>query len=104
MRKPNRISRDDFIPDHEIKLLSSGRAYFESLVRLINQAQESIHLQVYIYEPDETGQEVADALIRAAKRQVKIYILVDGYGSQALKRNFTKQFAANGIHFRFFKP
>ncbi len=94
----------DFTPDQKIKLLSSGRAYFELLIRLIEHARENIQLQVYIYEPDETGQQVADALIRAAKRKVKVYMLVDGYGSQGLKRSFFRQFRENGIHFRFFKP
>ncbi|WP_353182764.1 phospholipase D-like domain-containing protein [Parapedobacter lycopersici] len=97
-------SDPDFTSDQKIKLLSSGRAYFELLIRLIEHARENIQLQVYIYEPDETGQQVADALIRAAKRKVKVYILVDGYGSQGLKRSFFRQFRENGIHFRFFKP
>lgn len=104
MGKRKGISRDVFTPNQDITLLSSGRAYFEQLVQLIRGAKVSIHLQVYIYEPDETGQEVANALIQAAKRQVKVYILVDGYGSQVLKKEFTKQFRENGIHFRFFKP
>lgn len=94
----------DFMPDQKVSLLSSGRSYFEMLIQLIEQAQENIHFQVYIYEADETGQEVANALIRAARRGVKIYILVDGYGSQGLKRSFFGQFKENGIHFRFFKP
>src|SRR5690606_33318964 len=71
-----------YLPNQRVKLLSSGQSYFKLLIQLIDQATQCIHLQVYIYEPDDTGQEVADALIRAAKRGVKIYVLVDGYGSQ----------------------
>lgn len=100
----HRVPNPDFHSDQGVKLLSGGRAYFELLIQLIEQAKERIHLQVYIYEPDETGQEVANALIRAAKRKVNVYVLVDGYGSQGLKRKFTEQFSENGIHFRFFKP
>jgi len=93
-----------YLPNQRVKLLSSGQSYFKLLIQLIDQATQCIHLQVYIYEPDDTGQEVADALIRAAKRGVKIYVLVDGYGSQGLKRTFFNQFTDNGIHFRFFQP
>jgi len=94
----------DFSSNHKVRLLTGGRTFFSLLVRLINRAQESIHLQVYIYEADATGQLVADALIDAAKRGVDVHVLVDGYGSQGLKSTFTSQFVENGVHFRVFEP
>ncbi|MFC3199026.1 phosphatidylserine/phosphatidylglycerophosphate/cardiolipin synthase family protein [Parapedobacter deserti] len=104
MRYRNTPHTHEYLADHKVKLLLGGKSYFELLVRLIAGAQESIHLQVYIYEPDETGQLITDALIAAANRGVAVYVLVDGYGSPRLKRSFTDQFKANGIHFRVFEP
>ncbi len=105
-KMPDRKTADhrDYSPGHKVKLLSGGKAYFALLLKLIEGAKDSIHLQVYIYEPDETGQQVADALVAAAKRHVKVYVLVDGYGSQGLRSSFTRQFKENGVHFRFFEP
>lgn len=94
----------DFYPNHNVRLLAGGKPFFSLLVQLIGRAQKSIHLQVYIYEADETGQLVADALIAAAKRGVDVYVLVDGYGSQQLKKTFTSQFAEHDVHFRVFEP
>jgi len=94
----------DYFPNHKVRLLTGGETFFSLLIQLIGQAQKSIHLQVYIYEADETGQLVADALIAAAKRGVDVYVLVDGYGSQRLKKGFTSQFAKHGVHFRVFEP
>ncbi len=94
----------DYSPNHNVRLLTGGETFFKLLVQLIGHAQESIHLQVYIYEADETGQLIADALIAAAKRGVDVYVLVDGYGSQRLKKTFTSQFAEHGVHFRVFEP
>ncbi|GGC34421.1 cardiolipin synthase B [Parapedobacter defluvii] len=93
-----------YFPNHKVRLLTGGETFFSLLVQLIGRAQESIHLQVYIYEADETGQLVADALIAAAKRGVNVHVLVDGYGSQRLKKGFTSQFAKHGVHFRVFEP
>lgn len=93
-----------FVPGQYLRLLRGGKSYFQFLIRLIDQAKEQVHLQVYIFAPDETGQLVADALIRAARRGVDVYVLVDGYGSQALDRSFVRQFKTNGVHFRVFEP
>ena len=88
MSDKTRVEGERFVPDHRVRLLRGGKTYFELLVQLINAARESIHLQVYIYESDATGQLVAEALIAASKRGVAVYVLVDGYGSQGLPKDF----------------
>src|SRR5215207_7482214 len=93
-----------YIPQNSVKLVRGGREYFTVLDRLINHAQHTIHLQVYIYEADETGQQVASALKEAARRGVKVYLLADGYASKALSTPFIKELQTAGIHFRFFEP
>src|SRR5690606_14202528 len=95
---------EDFVPDHKVRLLLGGRDLFSLLLHLIRQARKSIHLQVYIYEQDETGEEVANALIAAAGRGVAVYELVDGYGSQGLGNKFIKRLTGHGVHFRVFEP
>ena len=64
---------------HNTVQLVRGRSdYFNLLVQVAQQAQQSIHLQIYIFDDDETGKLIVDALIGAAKRGVKGLILVDG--------------------------
>ncbi|WP_205410249.1 phospholipase D-like domain-containing protein [Aquimarina longa] len=71
---------------------------------IIENAREEIHLQTYIFENDETGNDIANCLKEAAHRNVKVYILLDAYGSSSLTDNFTKDLQQNGIFFRFFSP
>jgi cardiolipin synthase len=89
---------------NKVKLVSGGRDYFDLLLHLINQASESIHLQTYIFDDDETGILVADALKSAAKRDVQVYLLADGYASQVMFKQFIEDLKTSGIHFRFFDP
>ncbi len=89
---------------NKIKLVRGGRSYFEQILEMISQAQEIIQLQVYIYDNDETGKEVTNALIDAAKRNVQVYLMADGYASQGLSKAFIHEVEAAGIHFRFFEP
>lgn len=86
------------------KLIRGGEAYFILLVQLIQQAQQTIHLQTYIYDEDETGIVVAEALIAAAQRGVAVYLVADGYASQDLSDTFIKRLEEGGVHFRFFQP
>lgn len=87
-----------------LRLVRSGHEYFDLLEQLIHDAKSTIHLQIYIYGEDETGKQIAKALIAAAQRGVKVFIVADGYASQDLSKPFIKKLAWAGIQFRFFNP
>lgn len=89
---------------NKVKLIRGGSAYFELLEKIIGEAKDTIHLQVYIFDEDETGKRIAAALIAAAKRNVKVYLLADGYASQSLSSAFIQQLNEGGVNFRFFEP
>ncbi len=89
---------------NKVKLIRGGKAYFDQVLLLINQACESIHLQTYIFSDDKTGRLVADALRAAVKRNVKVHLLTDGYASQELPDAFVDELNNAGINFRFFEP
>ena len=87
-----------------VTLLRAGQEYFDTLLHLINVAQVSIHLQTYIYEDDQTGRQVADALKQAVKRNVTVNVMTDGYASQHMSKAFIQDLRDAGIQFRFFEP
>ena len=74
------------------------------LTGLINSATHSIHLQTYIFDDDETGLLVSEAMINAAKRNVQVYFVVDGFASRGLPRSFIANLENAGIHFKYFEP
>lgn len=89
---------------NKAKLIKGGKPYFDCLLHMIESAIDSIHLQTYIYEDDETGRRVAAALQAAVKRNVRIYLLADGYASKGMSRLFINTLISSGINFRFFNP
>src|SRR4030095_4827875 len=95
---------DQYTSRNRISLVYSGEDYFSLLLKLIGKAKQTIHLQVYIYDNDETGKQVGDALKDAAKRGVAVYLHVDGYASQRLKGGFRDEMIEAGVHFKFFEP
>jgi cardiolipin synthase A/B len=101
-RGPQTLSKE--FTRNSIELVRGGCDYFDRLKQMIDRAKETIHLQTYIYEDDETGKEIAERLISASKRGVTVYLLADGYASQSLSSAFIDRIRNAGIHFRFFEP
>src|SRR5579872_1914403 len=89
---------------NKVRLIRGGADFFSTLVQLIDAATNTIHLQTYIFDGDETGQLVSAALLRAAARSVRIFILLDGYASQHLPHEMVSTWKTAGIRFRWFAP
>jgi cardiolipin synthase len=89
---------------NKVKLIRGGKEYFTQLLLLINSAQYSIHLQIYIYIDDETGLMIGEAVMNAAKRNVQVYFIADGYASRRMSKSFIEQLQNSGIHFKYFEP
>lgn len=89
---------------NKLKLIRGGADYFTCINEIADNARYSLHLQTYIFDEDETGKEVAAALIRAAKRGVQVYVLLDGYASHSLSDGFVAGLRNAGAYFAYFEP
>ncbi len=92
----------DYIKNHFVRLVNGGPSYFEELITLIRSAERVLHLQVYIFEADQTGRMIFAELKQAVKRGVEVFLVVDGFGSYGLQRQLKGELEKSGIHFRFF--
>jgi cardiolipin synthase len=101
MKRP---SRHDYTDGHSVELLQSGEPFFAANIKAINESRQYIHFQSYIVDEDDTGLLIIDALVRAAERGVRIYLLLDAYGTKYLSGEFIKKVEDSGIMFRFFSP
>ncbi|HET6227248.1 MAG TPA: phospholipase D-like domain-containing protein [Bacteroidia bacterium] len=99
-----RLKINSFYVAESAQLVYSGADFFEKLITLIQSAKTIIHFQTYIYDADETGFQIANELKTAAKRGVKIYMLLDAFGSKDLPHEFVSNLKKAGIRIRFFAP
>lgn len=97
-------AKNIFSLQNKVTLIRGGAGYFNTLLELINNATESIHIQTYIYDEDETGKQVAMALKQAVLRKVEVHLMADGYASKEISEDFIAELKAAGIQFRFFEP
>ena len=83
LRKLSTSTRPVVYGGNRIELLQNGAEYFPRLLAAIEAAEQSIYIEAYIFELDDIGQRVSDALTAAAQRGVSVHLLIDGFGSQA---------------------
>lgn len=85
-------------------LVRGGKKYFDLLEHIINRTHTTLHLQMYIFNEDETGSRIINALLKAAGRGVQVFIVLDGYASRDISKACIKNLKSAGIHFRWFNP
>lgn len=108
MKKPAILSRNPYRRGYRggnsIELLRSGEQFFAAYEKVIDEASRFIHFQTYIVDDDETGRRIVNALIRAAKRGVRVYFLLDAYGGKSFSNSMISSIEEAGILFRKFSP
>lgn len=70
-----------------MRLIGDSDLFIQLLVEAIDAAKHHCHLLTYIYLTDHSGQQVAEALMRAARRSVQCRVLVDAVGSKRFARS-----------------
>ncbi len=85
-------------------ILRYGRNAFNVRLALIDKAEKSIDLQVYIWENDETGLILAERLLRAADRGVRVRLLVDDLGFGGTDEGMGAFDSHPNIEVRVFNP
>jgi cardiolipin synthase len=65
-----------------MKPLIDGEAFFVSMIQAIQEARESIDIQLYIFDSDDYALRIAD-LLKKRSREIKVRVLIDSLGSIA---------------------
>jgi cardiolipin synthase A/B len=89
---------------HQIRLIEGGDAYFAALVEAIDAARSQVQLETYIFDLHGAAEAVALALERAARRGLRVWLVVDGVGTGVLGPPWSERFAAAGVQWRVYSP
>jgi cardiolipin synthase len=89
------------VAGNRLTLLADGPSRLDALIALIEGARESLRFLYYMFMDDASGARVRDALIAAADRGVKVWLLVDGFGSTA-NMDFFRPLTDSKVAFRIF--
>lgn len=84
------LNNDDAILtfNNQVEVFTDGHAKFEQLIDDIDHAHDTVAVEYYTFYADHLGHRILDALIRAARRGVKVRVLYDASGSRGTKPAF----------------
>ena len=87
-----------------LNLIETGTERLQVLLDLIAGAEKTVRLLFYMFDRDRSGEIVRDALVAAARRGVRVRLLLDGYGSANVTPAFFSDLAQAGADFCLFHP
>lgn len=101
----NELEGDWFnVGGNNLKLVHQPSDRLQALFNLIESADHSLKLFFYMFEGDDVGRSVLDALIAACRRGVRVELMVDSFGSNGAPKGFFDLFELAGGHFAIFSP
>jgi cardiolipin synthase len=93
-----------FTAGHQVDLLQGTQEFFPALVQAMDRSVHEIRLETYIFSVEATGAQVAQALERAAQRGVKVFVVMDGAGTDGLSPEWVSRFSVAGVAWHIFSP
>lgn len=91
-------------PDNRVDVYYRGVDWLQDLLEDIARATHHIHMEFYIYEDDEVGRLVYDALVQKVREGVRVRLVYDDVGCWRVPAGFYEKMKADGIEVYGFLP
>lgn len=100
---------EPLLGDNSLLLHVDGVDAFTALRNLILSATKSLWFETFIWQDDETGDQIARMLVDRAAQGVDVRVLIDSLGSEDTgagghDRAVQQTFVEHGIPFRYYNP
>ena len=90
--------------DNEVELLKDGKKTFNRIFETLQAAEESIHVQYYIFEEGELADRLLELFVQKEAAGVEVRLIYDSIGSLSLSRGYLKRLRDAGIEVHNFLP
>ncbi len=98
----DRVARHPLTRGNSIETLETGDEAYSAMQTAIETAERSILLETYIFDRDQVGLRIADALIAAVARGVCVRVLVDAVGARYSVPSIAGYLQKGGVPFDVF--
>lgn len=89
---------------NRFRLHVDGSNFFPAMLDAIQQARHFVALEMYLVESGRVLDQFIDALLAAARREVKVFILLDDFGARGLSRRDRLKLQHANISLCFYNP
>src|SRR5262245_49305630 len=98
------VAGTPLVPGNDVVLLHDGPNSYKAMFDAIAKARDHINLEFYTIEHDETGERLAELLIRKRAEGVAIHVIYDSVGSLGTPREYFERLREAGIKVLEFNP
>ncbi len=102
--KPPPSAMPQLTSHNQIELLQGSTELFPALVKAMDAATHSVHMETYIFDFTQTGADVGAALERAALRGLDVRLVVDGAGTPEVRADWRARWDSAGVQWRVYSP
>lgn len=91
------VQGSPLLPNNDVEIFTNGKDKFDAFKRDLLAAEKYIHIQYYIIENDNIGNEIGDILKQKVKDGVKVRVLYDHVGSFHFDMSYFKKLRKQGV-------
>jgi cardiolipin synthase len=89
--------------DNSVVFYHEGRSMFDRLIEDLENAEDTIHLEYFIYKSDRIGWRIGEILKRKAEAGLQVRVLFDGVGNfNKMSWKFKRELRQSGVEVRYF--
>jgi cardiolipin synthase A/B len=92
-----------FTEGNELTVLRNGDRIFPAMLAAIDGAERNVDLMTYVYWKGEIANRFADAMSAAARRGVRVRLLIDAVGGLQIERGLVNRMDEAGVHVEWFR-
>lgn len=89
---------------NEVDIYHHGSRLYEQMFSDLEAAERFIHIEYFIFQPDDLGSRLAELLKRKAASGVEVRFIFDGVGSWSLGRKFLRDLQESGVQAYSYLP
>ena len=105
IRSVSALLGPSFLEGNAVIALTNGIKIFPAMLKAIQNAQQTITFETFIYWADSIGEEFAEALSARAKAGVHVHVLLDWLGSIKMQQSQLDKMLKAGVEIqRYHKP
>jgi cardiolipin synthase A/B len=98
------ITQGNLEQGNKVAVLENGDGFFPLLMRDIDAARETVHIESYIWWDGQMPHQLAELLAKKARQGVEVRLLVDASGGHKMSKDTEKIMTDGGVHVARFHP
>lgn len=94
-----------YTQNNDLTLYTEGNEKFDALIKALESAKKFIHIEYYIFRPDDIGKKLLNILMSKAQEGVEVRFLFDAMGSYTLNtKKHLHELQSAGVEYAAFFP